>query len=143
MITDWVKALTVDGVPDPTTGGHLKVCCFYLLNLHLSSVAILNACSDSLKQAIEQAIPNEEQRVGLLVYFNVICKVQPLSHSQTRVLADKLQALDLRKNKGENMTQFQSKAMAIIDKIYMLVLDESTIPKFGFPFTDWFARCIR
>ena len=127
MTLEWVDALTNKGVHDPE-GGRLRVCRFDLLNLRLSGMAILNSCSDLLKQAIERAIPEEEKQVGPLVYYNVIQRIQPPSHTQTRSLADKLKALDLRKIKGENMTQYQADAMKIIDEIYMSVLDELTIP---------------
>ena len=107
IINTWVKDLTVDGVYRPGGRRH-PVCRFDQLNLRLSGMAILNSCSDSLKQAIERALPREEDRVGPVVYYNVIRRVQPPSHTQTRTLADKLKMLDLRKIKGENMTQFQA-----------------------------------
>ena len=92
-------------------------------------MAILNSCTDLLKLAVEWAIPNEEQRVGPLVFYNIICRVQPPCHSQTRQLCDKLGAMDITKYPGDNVTQFQADAMKILDEIYMTVLDEATVPE--------------
>ena len=72
MIQQWIKDLTEDGVIADDVGTRYPVCCFDELNLRLSGKAVLNSCSESLRKAVEQAIPMEAQRVGPLVYFHVI-----------------------------------------------------------------------
>ena len=124
----WIKDLTKDGVIADDVGTWYPVCCFDELNLCLSGKAVLNSCSESLHKAVERVIPTEAQRVGPLVYFQVINWVQPLCCSYTKTLQTKLEAMLISKIPGENMTQYQADTMAIIDEIYMSVLDKSDVP---------------
>ena len=75
MITKWIDDLTNVGVVADATGKRHPVCRFDKLNLRLSGQAVLNSCSESLRKAIERAIPDEAQRVGPLVYYHVIQRV--------------------------------------------------------------------
>ena len=72
MIKRWIKDLTKDGVIADEVGTRYPVCHFDELNLHLSGKAVLNSCSESLRKAVERAIPMDAQHVGTLVYYHVI-----------------------------------------------------------------------
>ena len=90
VVTTWIEDLTVNGVWKAKGGRH-QVCKFDKMNLRLSGQAILNSCTQALKDAIIRKIPDPRERTGPLVYLEIILLAATLSISHTRLLTDKLE----------------------------------------------------
>jgi hypothetical protein len=83
MVQAWIKDLTVNGVWDPETGKRHTVCKYDLMNLRLSGLAVMNSCSQPLKDALIREIPDPKDRTGPRVYLEIIQLVATLSIAHT------------------------------------------------------------
>jgi len=127
MVSTWIKDLTVQGVYCPRTQTRLPVCPYDAMNLVLSGKAILNSCSPALKEAVQRAVLVQNLN-GPTVLLAVIQRVSPPSYTVTRDLCDKLKVLSIKKIPGENMAEYQTQALALVDEIRMSMIDPGQVP---------------
>jgi len=127
LIQDWIEDLTVQGGYCPTTHTRLPVCPFDTMNLALSGRAILNSCTPALKEAVHRAIPVHDRNGPTMLLAINKCVALP-SYTVTRDLCDKLKVLSIRKIPGENMAEYQSQALTIVDEIRMSMIDPGQVP---------------
>ena len=57
IVSTWLDDLTVDGVHDPAGFNRHPICPYDKINLQLSAEAILNSCSDTLRQDLLNTVP--------------------------------------------------------------------------------------
>ena len=130
MVETWIKDLTTKGVvdtTDPTMQTRHAVCEYDIVNLDWSGQAVLNSCSTMLKQEIQDTL-DASQLTGPQV-LNTVCKiVYPSSYTKVTALKAKLEALDLRKIPGENISTLVLEASQLIREIKMNYLRKDQIP---------------
>jgi len=114
MICEWIKDLTVDGVHDGK-GGRLVLCSYDALNLKLSGNALLNSCSDALREMILRTLDNPRTHTGPLVLHHIMKHVAAFSITQTRQLAESLKKVNIRDIPGEDMERYVEQVPSIVD----------------------------
>jgi len=127
MIRTWIDDLTVHGVVDPN-GGRCAVCPYDEVNLHLSSMALLNSCSYKLREMIVRMLPDSRTHTGPLIYYHILQQAALMSFAHTRKLTESLTGLRLHSFPGENVMQYMEQALSIIEEIEMTSLNERMEP---------------
>ena len=126
IIEKWLKDLTKDGVV--SSSRTLPVCSYDIINLRWSGTAVLNSCTDLLREEITGIVP-EEQRTGPLLLCKIMQHVYRPSISRISKLKNELGSLSINKFPAENVSAYVTKAVAIIREIKLNLLDDRPIPE--------------
>ena len=130
IMKTWIEDLTKNGVldkSDPLVTKRHPVCEMDKLTLSVSDSQILNSCTEELQQRIKVALP-ESQSNGPMVMFEVFRKCYAPSHLRVKKLTDQLEAMDIRKYPGENVTSFTADAVDIIREVEMNFITHDQAP---------------
>ena len=131
IVDQWIKDLTT-GVSDFDSDGNLQpdpldVCPYDQTNLRWSGTAVLNSCSDALKQDLKDLVPLKDQ-TGPKLFFHLLQKLYRPSQSKIRVLRSNLEGLTLTAYPGENVGLFCHDAAKIVREITMNFTKKDEIP---------------
>ena len=130
LVETWVDRLLTKGVTDALTGATHAVCPYDKLNLQLSAEAILNSCSETLRQDLIATIPASEM-YGPLVLQKVLSIVYRAELAKLRDLQSQLESLNITKFDGENVSSFKLTAQALVREIEMTSPSPNPIPDLG------------
>ena len=130
LIRTWCEDVITNGVHDfsdasnPTRHG---ICDYDRINMIWSGEALLNSCTEALKQDLKFNIQPDE-RYGPEVLMTLLTKLYRPSQSKIESLRDKLKSLDIRKYPGENVTTFVQDASKLVREIRMNFTNNSNVP---------------
>ena len=128
MANYWSECLTTKGVPDGQ-GGRLTVCKYDIMNNDWSGHAFLSTCTDLLRIHVEDSLKaHKKPRTGVFVLLFILKKCYRPSPEKVKDLTDKLEAMDLRKFPGENVTLFVQEATRLLTEIKMNLTMENQCP---------------
>jgi len=92
-----------------------------------SGEAILNLCTDALKQDLKLTV-NPDNRFKPKLLVSVFTKIHRPSQSKMASLKEKLEKLSIRDCPGENVTPFVQDATKLVREIKMNFMANSAIP---------------
>jgi hypothetical protein len=92
-----------------------------------SGEAILNSCTENLKQDLKIAVEMKD-RNGPTLLMGLLKKIYRPSQSKIKQLRDKLESMDIRKYPGENITLFVQDATKLIREIRMNFMHNENVP---------------
>ena len=96
IVKIWVKDLLYDGVRIPGSLDRHPVCLYDRVNLQLSAQALLNSCSDLLRQDLLASLhPGEEY--GPIVLKKILDIAYRSELAKLKELSDKLEAMNITK----------------------------------------------
>ena len=128
IATKWTEALTVSGVTDGQ-GGTLSVCTHDHTNLAWAGGALLNLCTDSLRLFVEDSLAaHKKDHSGLYVLCYILKKNYRPSPEKVKKLEREVEAMDLRKFPGENVTLFVQAASLKLTEIKMNITMPNQCP---------------
>lgn len=130
ILKGWCDAVMTDGVPSPTAvdpDGKPTIqpkCPYDRTNMLWSGDALLNSCTETLRQDLKLSVPITD-RNGPHLMMTVLIKLYRPSQSKIRDLRDRLESLDIRKYPAENVTQFSHDATQLVREIKMNYMENS------------------
>ena len=116
VVKTWVKDLLYDGVRIPGSLDRHPVCPYDRVNLQLSAQALLNSCSDLLRQDLLASLQPGE-KYGPIVLRKILDIVYRSELAKLKELTDKLEAMNITKFPGEDVSLFKQEAAALIRDI--------------------------
>ena len=126
----WHRDLTIDGVWDTSDPNNIKrhpLCTYDIMNLSIGGEAVLNSCTEGLKQRLKEAL-SPASRNGLELLYDLFGKCYRPSSARVETLKTELKAMDIRKYPGENITSFCADAMKIVREIRLNFLLADQVP---------------
>ena len=133
LIDRWEQDLTVDGVfKGDGQGGRHPVCPYDLANLDSAGECFLNSCSEQLSLHIQDAlVANGKDPNGLQVFFQIISKCYRPSSAVVKDKIKHLEAMDIRKFAGQNVTLYNQEAYTVISEIKLNLQMANQCPELG------------
>ena len=98
------------------------------VNLDYSYSAVLNSCSPGVYANIYNKLSKPYQKTGPWALFEILQVVYRQSDNKVSALLKKLEALNLSKYPGENVTKYRSDAEDILDEIEMNLNPNTPVP---------------
>ena len=121
----WINDLTVDGVHDGK-GGRLPVCPYDVTNLDWGYDAIRNTQSAKMAKHQQNTLsPADYHGPGIL--FAITQLLYKHSESKVQKLLDKIQALDIKKYPGENVTLLAVDLLDLLQQLEMNVMPGASV----------------
>ena len=127
IVKTWIDDLTVDGVHDSAGFRRHAVCPYDKINLQLSAEAILNSCSDNLRQDLLDTI-TPKKRYGPWVLLEVLKKVYKPDLNKLRDLVKQLESINITKIEAQNVTEYKLQASSLVREIQMNYTSADPIP---------------
>jgi len=127
MIDTWCTDLLETGVLLEDGSRH-ATCTHDATNLLWSGDAVLNSCTEKLRQQLKLVIPPDD-RYGPKVLMLIFQKLYRPSVAKNQVLLDKLLAMDIRKYAAENVTLFVQDAKEVVHELMMNIPSPSVMPQ--------------
>ncbi len=118
-VSAWVDDLLVNGVlvkHNSMSGERWEVCTQDATNLEWSGDALINSCSETLQKTIKREIEVVD-RNGVRVLQCILDNTQLSSQANVRHMCNELEAMDIRKFPGENVTDYMLDAMERVAEI--------------------------
>ena len=103
------------------------VCAYDRVNLMWSGEALLNSCTEALKQDLKLSLPPDD-RSGPKLLMALITKIYRPSLSKIESLKESLKQLNLRSYPAENVTLFVQDASKLVREIKMNYMANYSIP---------------
>ena len=113
--------------PNGSLGVH-AVCPHDRTNMLWSADAVLNSCTENLRQDLKLVIPPKD-RTGPKIVMTIFEKLYRPSLANNKTLLDKLDQMDIRKYPGENVTLFVQDAVKIVRELQMNYMSEEAMPE--------------
>jgi hypothetical protein len=113
IVDAWCEASLDTGVPRVQSPGYHPICPHDRTNLLWSAEAVLNSCTEILRQDLKLVIPPED-RTGPKVLMVLFEKLYRPSLANNKALLDKLDKMDICQYPGENVTLFVQDAVKIV-----------------------------
>ena len=130
IVATWCRDLLSDGVWAKQTDGtisRLAVCEYDRTNMIWSGEALLSSCSVLLNTDLKLTVPASE-RNGPQLLMALLSKLYRPSQSKIRALKVLLEAMDITKYPGENITLFVQDAVKLIREIRMNYMKGCDVP---------------
>jgi hypothetical protein len=132
IVDAWCQASLTDGIPkfDTTNNSIDKhaICPHDRTNMLWSADAVLNSCTETLRQDLKLVIPPQD-RTGPKVLMTIFEKLYRPSLANNKALLDKLDKMDIRKYAGENVTLFVQDAVKIVRELQMNYMSDDAMPE--------------
>lgn len=129
LIDTWEADLTTNGVFKKDGTGRHPVCEYDAINLIWSAGMLMNSCSEALKLHIREAlVATGKDLNGLQVFIQIVSKCYRPSSSTVKTLVLKLEAMDIKKFAGENVTLYNQESKVILQEIKLNVQMDHQIP---------------
>ena len=127
MVKTWLTDLTVDGVHDSSQHRRHPVCPYDKINLQLSAEAILNSCSDTLRQDLLNTIAPKD-RYGPWILLEVLKKVYKPDLNKLRDIVKQIEALSITKMDAQNVTEFKLICGGLVREAQMNFTSADPVP---------------
>lgn len=127
IVTDWCKSVLTTGVVQKGSTTPLEKCPYDRINMIWSGEALLNSCTETLRQDLKLAVLPSD-RTGPHLLMELLSKLYRPSSSKIRRLQDSLEALDLRKYPAENVILFVQDATKLVREIRMNFMRPEDMP---------------
>ena len=130
LVKTWCEDVLVKGVCYKDSNGaigRLPLCPYDRTNMIWSGEALLNSCSVVLKEDLKLSLAAGD-RTGPRLIMSLLSKLYRPSQSKIRALKELLEALDITKYPGENVTLFVQDATKLIREIRMNFMSGSNVP---------------
>jgi hypothetical protein len=131
IVNTWCKASLILGVPRLHSNGDLEqhpLCPHDRTNMLWSADAVLNSCTEILRQDLKLVIPPEE-RTGPTVLMALFQKLYRPSLANNKALLDKLDNMNIRTYPGENVTLFVQDAVKLVRELQMNFMSDDAMPE--------------
>jgi hypothetical protein len=128
-LLSWCADISVNGVWTKDDNGdpvRAPLCPYDQVNMDWSAEAVLNSCTPALRYDLEQKVPLTDQSGPQLMMALLTMLYRP-SLSKIRELRSSLEALDIRKYPGENVTMFCHDASKLVCEIKMNFMKDATV----------------
>jgi len=131
IVDEWIQDLTTGVCAFDSHGAlltdRLPVCPYDQMNLRWSGSAVLNSCSEALKQDLKDLVPLKDQ-TGPKLFFHLLQKLCRPLQSKICVLRSNLEGLTLTAYPGENVALFCHDAAKIVREITTSFTKKDEIP---------------
>ena len=117
VVETWIDDLTLDGAMPPSSFQRHPACPYDKINLQLSAEAILNSCSDNLRQDLLDTI-TPKKRHGPWVLLEVLKKVYKPDLNKLRDLVKQLESISITKIEAQNATEYKLQASTLVREIH-------------------------
>jgi len=131
IVDAWCKAVMTDGIPRVEDDGSLglhPICPHDRTNMLWSAAAVLNSCTETLRQDLKLLIP-PTVRTGPKVVMTIYEKLYRPSLANNKTLLEKLEQMDIRKYAGENVRLFVQDATKIVRELQMNYMSATALPE--------------
>lgn len=128
-LLDWCDDILTHGVWTKDASGlpaRHPLCPYDQINMDWSAEAVLNSCTPALRYDLEQKVPLADHNGPQLMMALLTMLYRP-SLSKIRELRSSLEALDIRKYPGENVTMFCHDASKLVCEIKMNFMKDATV----------------
>lgn len=127
IVSEWCKQVLVTGIIPEDSPTPLDKCPYDRTNMLWSGEALLNSCTETLRQDLKLAVAPGD-RNGPHLLMELLSKLYRPSSSKIRRLQDSLEALDLRKYPAENVILFVQDATKLVREIRMNFMRPEDMP---------------